>query len=67
MKKLLLKSFTDSIQPRLSVLNDEEETIATLILQITPLFLLKTVKGLKKAMFWQDLLNCRIFVLTGGS
>jgi len=28
-EKIVVKSFTDSIQPRLSVLNDEDETIAT--------------------------------------
>jgi multiple sugar transport system permease protein len=47
-EKIVVKSFTDSIQPRLSVLNDEEETIATFNLTDNTVIFVENGQRIKK-------------------
>jgi len=47
-EKIVIKSFTDSIQPRLSVLNDEGETIATFNLTNNTIIFVENGQRIKK-------------------
>jgi multiple sugar transport system permease protein len=47
-EKIVIKNFTDSIQPRLSVLNDEDETIATFILTNNTVIFVENGQRIKK-------------------